>query len=339
MNKLTIVFLQELYDRADCKDEIEQYMISQLNNLMDQYISYYGVDTSLLMSADANRLCDQLINLQKSIFELNAPVDSRDIISEMQRIFSKLSELEAATSKAIFGAGKLNPDDIHIITAENQLQALNRIVDEIRLQEYLAVIYGTEEFFAALPAIRSIEGDIHTLFKRFASEVFPQVDMLAAYTAHPIWSFARNDILDDRSTWSFPIFVPDTCSMEVYSENLVGPHNLNFKDEKRIQGRGRVTNITPLTIEDAQEKGICWELPDAVDYKSIDGFSDLNGWLSFVFRGRYYSISPYDVIVVLNRYLLMSEIRNRKDSHRCLLCAKRLREKESVLCNDCKEKA
>lgn len=317
MKKSTIFFLQALYDNTSQQEAVLKLVQEQLELELCRYQNYYELSDAWEIGSTAKSCTGRIADWQRNVKNLQCPDNAVDLMEDLTEILNQIENLESITKNTIFFPGSLDMTKVHIVTDSLKKDFEMRLYIQVMIDYYLVLIYGTEKMFQCLPWLSQLETDIQEFIQIYQRKILPVVTSIPQDRREFAWAFCRAEDEDYADRFSYG-FIP--CKPQNTAGIIPGKlGNIILDKHPLIQGRGRITNVTPRNIRIAQAEGICRELPKVIDEDTF-GTGNLKEILDVIFHGRYYVLDPEDLIIMLNKYLLRKKLRLRKRNGQCIFC-------------------
>lgn len=302
MKSQTIYFLQSLYEaKPEYCQMILQSVARQLIQVCEQYEKYCGLNEMWILDEKGQKILEKLSEQKMDLLNLNIPEDAFAKMKKLECIFQEIMQMQEECCLEIHSTGGLDPDKLHLVADSWKDSFMYRLADQIIIELYRILVYGSEEQFYSVPSLFEMNLDFEKIYPVYRDRIYPVIMSLPVENQKKFWAFEWKDRIYEGSAIMLNGYYP--CVPDIETENLVPGkiNNSNLHTLTRICGRGNVTNVTPYTILDAQEKGIQRKLP-LIRPELFYNYQTVDEILETVFSGKYYVIEPEELVLVLNQY-------------------------------------
>ena len=336
MNKLTAVFLDVLGSETGqtkrATDLAKDNMSREFSIRAGELIS----SGTLFFSDEGKEIKQQLSMLQTQISHLDRAQQAVGIGRRLEDLYIRAEKLHRATQRQIHRSGHIDVRKLHFFYQKEQSEALDILEGYIKAELYrIAVIGGGEAFLSRKP-LRSFQHTLTDRIRYLKEEILPVTDTQrfkeSAGTRY--WAVQHKEIMKAGPLGVLPGF---EITEPVKTDHcfLPGEHAvLPYRKGVVLQGIGSLTNLTPQTVEKAQQRGeLITKITSEQLIKYIDYLQDPDAVLGHLFDGKYYLINAEEYYGTASYAEASAAIFRRSRLGQCVFCGKPAT--EHYFCGNC----
>lgn len=337
MNKKTLLFLDALAEN-DCAEKMTNIARDQMKELFrSTFRQSWPGEQTIWVTSEAQVLRRQMEQCWNRIQQITRPSEAIPLLKQIPQLQSRWQALDSTTREQLYLPGNVKLDRIHVILRVEEQPFCDWFLELVQIQMYRILTLGGAERFRKLPQLndRSAEG----LLSYYRGHILPALETLSRVEQSGIWAFAFHAEMKLGGGFTVPgcqLAQPQdsSCSM------LPGHYIRTMRGKQRVyEGRGALTNITPLTILQAQRQGFCSErqlrVSDLLWMQEADLLQDPTAVLERSTNHALYAVDPYDFFSKWGYACGLVRLRSRHTEHSCPLCGGVLN-RQAMICEACR---
>ena len=315
MNKLTAVFLDVLGAEAGQTKRAADLAKENMQNEFSERVAELLLPGTLFFSDEGRELKRRLTALQGEISHIERAQQAVGIIKQLEELYIRAEKLH------------------------RQAEAMDILENYIKTELYLTAAFGGGRMFLTRKPLKSFQHTLQDRVRYLKEELLPVTDTqnFRQNVDSRYWAVQHQDAVKAGPLGILPGFMI-TEPVKSGRRFLPGEHAaLPSRKGVILQGMGYLTNLTPMTVENAQIKGalVTSVTPDQlINY--IDYLQDPDAVLGSMFAGKYYLISAAQYFGAASYAEASFTIRRRSRLGQCLFCGKPVAEKH--FCSNCEKR-
>ncbi len=332
MNYLTIIFFEKLASRVKENSRLIHKLREEILADANHRLQKQRLSTTLYLSSAGK-------SFQSRMSRWFDAVEGLERFSQAELIFRRLIKLEAEsqelhdeTQRMLSSPGRLDTEKLHFVFLEEQDEIATRLREAIRLDMYRLVASGGGKAFLRLPPLKYVHPQVDQYFQYYDQVILPALALVDHRKRYGIWAYQYREQARLGSIARLPAYV-EVEPRPGKHMLLLGENQLTGTGSNMIwQGVGVFTNITPDTVQSAQEQGIHTAISTAqlIGARLQDSPVQI---LDQCFNGEWYAIDPSHFYAQLTMVLYSKTISNRAALKQCLYCG--ADGAEGLLCLSC----
>ena len=339
MNKLTAVFLDVLGAQAGQTKRAADLAKENMQAEFSERAGELLLPGTLFFSDEGRELKQRLTALQNEISRIERAQQAVGIIRQLEELYIRAEKLHRDTQKQIRKKGYIDARKLHFFYQSEQAEAMEILENYIKTELYLAAAFGGGRMFLARKPLKSFQHTLQDRVRYLKEELLPVTDTqnFRQNAGTRYWAVQHQDEVKAGPMGTLPGFVI-TEPVKSGRRFIPGEHAvLPSRKGVILQGMGYLTNLTPMTVENAQTKGalVTSVTPDQLVYY-IDHLQDPDAVLGSMFAGKYYLISAEEYFGAASHAEASAAIRRRSRLGQCLFCGKPVAEKH--FCSNCEKR-
>ena len=172
MKSQTIYFLQSLYEaKPEYCQMILQSVARQLIQVCEQYEKYCGLNEMWILDEKGQKILEKLSEQKMDLLNLNIPEDAFAKMKKLECIFQEIMQMQEECCLEIHSTGGLDPDKLHLVADSWKDTFMYRLADQIIIELYRILVYGSEEQFYSVPSLFEMNLDFEKIYPVY-NEVF-----------------------------------------------------------------------------------------------------------------------------------------------------------------------
>lgn len=337
MNRLTAAFLQTLYEYVPQKKEllecVRQELLRQLEHALPNAISA----GTLFCSPEAQQLQKQINSWKTGVERIVFMREATDRMQDLERLCNREKQLHTRTQTELARSGFVDVGNLHIFYLSEQDDALGVLNQIIRIDLFRIVALGGPDLFRHIPPLDRQLDHLDLRLNYYKTYIRPALDRISEVDQYGNWAFRYQDMVRAGPLArlpSFQIAEPDqklgTLLPGEYKMRMLGSGPL-------YQGVGRLTNITPETVIEAQNTTVCANITPKQLLGGMERNVDPVQALQSVMGKRFYSVNATDLFAAADYVVSARTILKRGYGRQCFLCGRSV-QGNAPLCPRCMEK-
>lgn len=333
MNQLTAIFMQQLSDDTSLSEEILERVRKELVLELLRCLPKEMHPGTLYCSAEGENLKSQMLLWKEEAAKISKPSDAVRYLRSLKELCQTAKRLREETCQQIESYASVDGGKLHLFYAEEQRSVLKTVNEWIRIDLYRILILGGPAYFRKIPLLKKIPMLLLDRVRYYKTQVMPVLSLLDARQRYSYWAVQHKDECRMGPLATLPAYV--LCEPAKRSERLMpGEYKkLEALGGVMYQGLGRLTNITPDTIEEAQSDGLYDHVPMEA-FEQARGTQDPVKALETLYAGKWYAVDPYELFSKAAAIEASWTILRRGQLRQCLYCGS-LVEHHVPLCPQC----
>ena len=339
MNKLTAVFLDVLGAEPGPTKRAADLATENMQNEFSERVAELLLPGTLFFSDEGRELKRRLTALQGEIAHIERAQQAVGIIKQLEELYIRAEKLHRDTQKQIRKKGYIDARKLHFFYQSEQAEAMDILENYIKTELYLTAAFGGGRMFLTRKPLKSFQHTLQDRVRYLKEELLPVTDTqnFRQNVDSRYWAVQHQDAVKAGPLGILPGFMI-TEPVKSGRRFLPGEHAaLPSRKGVILQGMGYLTNLTTMTVENAQIKGalVTSVTPDQlINY--IDYLQDPDAVLGSMFAGKYYLISAAQYFGAASYAEASFTIRRRSRLGQCLFCGKPVAEKH--FCSNCEKR-
>lgn len=336
MNRLTAVFLQQLYEYVPQKSELLQCAQKELLRQLEVSLSEAVSPGTVFFSTHAQQL-KQKIEIWKSKAEGLCRVSQiGEFLEELEALCACERQLHEETQQQIRSTGFVDAARLHLFYHSEQRQALDVVNEMIRVELFRVAALGGPERFRRIPEVDTVPDTLTGRLGLWKQYIQPALQDLPDNLLYGCWAFQEQNSCPTGPLGKIPGYLlanPDKKAAGLLPgewKKIAGSKGYLY------QGGGRLTNLTPNNVQQAQGKPLGTTVPVeqlAVRMRRCDPIQAMQDY----FGNAPYSVDPYELFAAADLAASANTILERGQTGSCFLCGAPVRN-NAPLCRHCVER-
>lgn len=337
MNRLTAAFLQTLYEYVPQKKELldraRRELCRQLEHSMPNALSA----ATLFCSPEAQQLRQQIDRWKAGAQRITSMRELIDRLEDLEQLCSREKQLHTRTQAELARPGFVDVSNLHIFYLPEQEDALAVMNQIIRIDLFRVVALGGPELFRHIPPLDRQPNHLDLRLHYYKTYLQPALDRISEADQYGNWAYRYQDLVRTGPLAKLPSFQIADPSQKL-NNLLPGEYKMTLSGRGLLyQGVGRLTNITPETVTEAQDATVCTTITPKQLIGGMDRNVDPVQALKSVMGKQFYSVSAADLFAAADSVVSARTILQRGYGRQCFLCGQPV-QGNAPLCTRCMEK-
>lgn len=336
MNRLTAIFLQQLYGYVPQKRELLDRARRELLLQMDRALPELLSPGTLFGSSQGQKLRQQASRWKQQAEQCTRMEEIAPLLYQLQALEKQERQLHAQTRQEIQGSGFVDGTQLHLFYRSEQRDALRILNEVIRVELFRIAALGGAYRFKNVPPLAAVPDLLADRLAYYKNSLMPVLQDLSDQVLYGCWAFrfqAESAVGPLGKLPGYLITDPNPAKAAL----LPGEYTVLTTSRGTLyQGVGCLTNLTPDTVEQAQRGPVQDRIPVAELAARLYG-DDPVRTLGDYFGNKPYIVDPYELFAAADVAKGAQALEDRGRARRCLLCGKALT-KPVPLCASCVEK-
>ena len=336
MNRLTAIFLQQLYDYVPQKNELLQRAKKELLRQLDISMPEAVSPGTLFFSEHAQQFKGKMDAWKNKVQNLCRIEHVREFLSELEMLCARQKELHNETQRQIHSAGLVDVSKLHLFYRSEQKQALDVVNEMVRIELFRVVALAGPDRFCRIPPIDTVPDTLAGYLGYWKQWIDPALQNLPDHLLYGCWAFQEQECCPTGPLGKLPTYLPvktnkksGTLLPGEWARNI-GPRGNWY------QGVGRLTNLTPDTVQWAQHQNIKQHIPVTELASRMHLLNPVQAMQAY-FGQTPYSVDPYELFSTADLAATANTMLERGQTHSCFLCGGPVQD-NAPLCARCVER-
>lgn len=337
MNRLTAVFLQQLYACAPQKQELlkraQRELLLQLDRSLPELLS----PGTLIASAKGQELRQQAARWKQQTEQCSRMEDITLLLEQLNALQKQEQRLHTETRQEINRSGFVDGTKLHLFYRSEQRDALQVLDEIIRIELFRIAVLGGAQRFNAVPPLAAVPDILADRLAYYKNCLMPVLLDLSDQMLYGCWAFRFQEESRAGPLGNLPGYLIAEPNPAKATGLLPGEYTvLPAAKGTLYQGVGSLTNLTPDTVEQAQRTSVQDHIPVA-ELAARLYHGDPVRALGDYFGNNPYIVDPYELFATADVARGALELAERGRTRHCFLCGKALKNR-APLCAACVEK-
>lgn len=334
MNRLTAVFLQELYTYAPQKQELlqraKQELIRELEHTMAELIS----PSTVFGSVRGQELRQNIADWKQKVKQCTNMEDVSLLQTDLEKLKEKERQLRKETQSELQKSGFVDSARLHLFYFSEQKSALQILNEVIHVELFrIAVLTGARQF-AKIPALASVPDSLSDRLIYYKNYLIPVLQSKDNRDLYGCWAFRFQENGHVGPLGNLPGYLITEPNLSKAEKLLPGEYTLLENPHGILyQGIGYLTNITPDTVEFVQRGQIKTYIPVAELAVYLYQNNPIRALESY-FGSTPYLVDPYELFATANMAQEGRAMVARGRERKCFLCGQPV-QNNTPLCSAC----
>ncbi|MBR6570616.1 MAG: hypothetical protein IKK75_09195 [Clostridia bacterium] len=319
MNQLSIAFICCLSEHSGEEDILKGRVQKELLKEVHKRLPAFVDPQTIYLSPRGAEFAAKLSQLLDDIRRMAAIDATSKLFRRLKKLCEEADALRKEARIAWQNPGKLDPERLHMVFAEEKAAAEERLYAAVSLEMFRLVAAGGGRRFADLPRLQYVHPTVEDYYQYYAKHIIPALDIMERSKRFGLWAFQFKEQAHTGGMSRIPVYVqapikPDKTPL------LPGEYRVYGSGANTIwQGLGAITNLTPDLMTRAQSEGIeCNFRPEHLRKTSLNGTPAQI--LDQCFAGRLYAIDPVQFFSVLTIVRSARTLILRVNNNQCMYC-------------------
>lgn len=337
MNRMTAAFLQTLYEYAPQKKELLERARQELLRQLERDLPNALSAATLFCSPEAQHLQKQIDGWKTRAERIVSMRELTDQMEDLEQLCSQEKRLHTRTQTELARPGFLNVGNLHILYLSEQDNALRVLNQMIQIDLFRIVALGGPDLLRHIPPLDRQPNHLDLRLNYYKTYIQPALDRISEADQYGSWAFCYQDMVRAGPLARLPAF-QIAEPVQKLGTLLPGEYKMTVSGRGMLyQGVGRVTNITPETVVEAQNTTVQARITPKQLFDGMNQTSDPVQALQLVMGKRFYSVSAADLFAAADFVVSAHVIVQRGYSRQCFLCGQPV-QGNAPLCSHCMEK-
>ena len=270
---------------------------------------------------------------EKDAAQILKPSDGVKYLRILKELCETAKRLHKETCEQMESYTSVDGGKVHFFYAEEQRLAQKIVNEWIQIDLYRILILGGPRYFEQIPVLKKVPLLLADRVRYYKTQVMPVLSSLNPKQRYRYWAVQHKEECRMGPLATLPAYV--LCEPAKRSARLIPGEYKKLEAVGGVlyQGLGRLTNITPDTIEEAQSDGVY----DTLSMEMLEkawGRGDPIMALQTMFAGKWYAIDPYELFSKAAALEASWTILRRGQLRQCVYCGS-LVEHQVPLCPQC----
>ena len=322
MNRLTAVFLQQLYEYVPGRQqELLECMRRELQRQPDLSLPEETAPGTMFCSAQGKQLQRDLAGWKQQAAALEDGGLAVRQLKQLEDLCRQAADLRKETGHEIRGAGAVDPARLHLFCGPEQKQALAVVDELIRVDLFRAAVLGGAALFARIPPVDRVAHTLADRLEYYKNCVLPALSGVEENKAYGVWAFLQQDECRIGPLGSLAAFSP--CAPDKSARDLLPGECRTVMTSRGVvfQGVGCVTNLEPASIEGAQHQTVGDAIPVRELARRLDTRDPIRA-LAEYYGPRPYAVDACELFAAASMAQSARVLLRRGQLGQCFLCGR-----------------
>lgn len=337
MNRLTAVFLQQLYACAPQKQDLLKRAKRELLLQLDRSLPELLSPSTLIASAKGQELRQQTVQWKQRTEQCSHMEDITFLLEQLYALQKQERQLHTETRREIQSSGFVDGTKLHLFYRSEQRNALQVLDEMIRIELFRIAVLGGAQRFKAVQPLAAVPDILADRLAYYKNCLMPVLLDLSDQVLYGCWAFRFQEESRTGPLGNLPGYLMAEPNPAKAAGLLPGEYTVLPTAKGAVfQGVGCLTNLTPDTVEWAQRVSVQDHIPVA-ELAARLYHDDPVRVLGDYFGSTPYIVDPYELFAAADVARGAQELAERGRTRRCFLCGKALKN-QAPLCTACVEK-
>lgn len=337
MNFLTAVFLQQLYTYAPQKEELMQLARRELLRELDCSMPDAISPGTLFCTAQGQQLKREITEWKTKVEHCSRMEDVIRGLRSLQKLKDREERFHEETQREIRNPGFVDSARLHVFYHREQGEALRILNEVIHVELFRIVCLGGVRRFSRIPPLARVPDSLVERLAYYKDYLIPSITDLEENALYGYWAIRYQPDSRTGPRGKLPAYSIAEPKNSKGKQLLPGEYQkIPIVQGTLYQGIGCLTNLTPDTVERAQNMQVHDQIP-VVELSSRLYRLDPIQALASYFRQEFYAVDAYELFAAADVAQSANTLMERGQTESCFLCGSAVKN-NAPLCSSCVEK-